>query len=59
MGLFRKRPGDDQRDEEEKQPQQEEEESEIVEEVVGFLRRQRWEVRDEPFQGFGSPPGKF
>jgi hypothetical protein len=23
------------------------------------LRMKRWEVKDEPFEGFKSPPGKF
>ncbi len=28
-------------------------------EVVKVLRNKRWEVREGPFQGFGSPPGRF
>lgn len=28
-------------------------------EVARVLWSKRWEVRDGPFQGFGSPPGKF
>lgn len=28
-------------------------------EVAKVLRRRRWEVREEPFLGFGSPPGRF
>jgi len=30
-----------------------------LQEVAAVLRARRWEVRDEPFQGFGSPAGKF
>lgn len=28
-------------------------------ELLRRLGPSRWEPRDEPFQGFGSPPGKF
>ena len=28
-------------------------------EVATVLRSKRWEEREEPFQGFNSPPGKF
>jgi hypothetical protein len=28
-------------------------------EVATVLRSKRWERRQEPFQGFDSPPGKF
>ena len=31
----------------------------ILEEVQSVLRLHRWDVREEPFQGFGSQPGKF
>lgn len=30
-----------------------------LQEVAAALRVRRWTVRDEPFQGFGSPTGKF
>ena len=28
-------------------------------EVAKVLRRKRWKLREEPFRGFGSPPGRF
>ncbi len=28
-------------------------------EVATVLESKRWERREEPFQGFDSPPGKF
>lgn len=28
-------------------------------EMVTVLRVSRWDVRDGPFQGFDSPPGRF
>ncbi len=31
----------------------------ISEEVQSVLRLHRWDAREEPFQGFGSQPGKF
>ena len=32
---------------------------EVFDEVAKILTTRRWEVREEPFRGFGSPPGKF
>ena len=32
---------------------------EVFDEVGKILATRRWEVREEPFRGFGSPPGKF
>ena len=32
---------------------------EVFDEVANILTTRRWEVREEPFRGFGSPPGKF
>ncbi len=31
----------------------------ILQEVQSVLRFGRWEPRDEPFRGFGSPAGRF
>ena len=31
----------------------------ISQEVQSVLTLRRWEKRDEPFEGFGSQPGKF
>ena len=28
-------------------------------EVQSILKNSRWEAREEPFRGFGSPAGKF
>jgi len=28
-------------------------------EATGIMRERRWQPRDRPFRGFGSPPGKF
>lgn len=35
------------------------ESEDILEEVQSVLRLHRWDVREEPFRGFGSQPGKF
>ena len=34
-------------------------EFDIAYEVARLLENRRWDKRDEPFQGFGSPPGRF
>jgi hypothetical protein len=39
------------------QPQPEPEH--ILREVRAVRRIRRWDVRDEPFEGFGSPSGRF
>lgn len=31
----------------------------IAHEVARLLENRRWEKREEPFQGFDSPPGRF
>jgi hypothetical protein len=31
----------------------------ILKEVQSVLNHGRWEVREEPFRGFGSLPGRF
>ncbi|MBI2913355.1 MAG: hypothetical protein HYY03_05490 [Chloroflexi bacterium] len=33
--------------------------NEVFDEVSKILTTRRWEVREEPFRGFDSPPGKF
>jgi hypothetical protein len=35
------------------------EQEDIVSEVENILRVKRWEKRNKPFRGFGSPPGRF
>ena len=32
---------------------------EILGQVSKALEQKRWQPREEPFRGFGSPPGKF
>ncbi len=44
---------------EEAEPESDDEAFEPCEEIDGLLRRRRWEQREGPFRGFGSPPGKF
>ena len=34
-------------------------EFDIAYEVARLLENRRWDKREEPFQGFDSPPGKF
>lgn len=36
-----------------------ERELEFVRRLARVLEIKRWQQRDEPFRGFGSPPGKF
>jgi hypothetical protein len=36
-----------------------EEATAMIGEVSKVLQTKRWEVRDEPFAGFRSPPGRF
>ena len=31
----------------------------ILKEVQSVVKHSRWQVREEPFRGFGSLPGKF
>ena len=31
----------------------------ILAQVPKALEQRRWQPREEPFRGFGSPPGKF
>jgi hypothetical protein len=31
----------------------------ISQEMSKLLEGRRWEIHDEPFRGFGSPPGRF
>ena len=31
----------------------------VLAEATKILTTRRWQVREEPFRGFGSPPGKF
>jgi len=31
----------------------------LLGELSKTLKVKRWEVKEEPFRGFGSPPGKF
>jgi hypothetical protein len=35
------------------------EQEDVVSEVEKILRVKRWEKRNKPFRGFGSPPGRF
>ncbi len=35
------------------------EQEDVVSEVENILRIKRWEKRNKPFRGFGSPPGRF
>jgi hypothetical protein len=37
----------------------EEEDAKLADEVSKILRRRRWEKRENPFEGFNSPPGRF
>ena len=44
-------------DELERKPEREIED--ILQEVQSVLKLGRWEVRENPFRGFGSPAGRF
>ena len=57
---FRKKSNEKFENEENDGSDQEELEAEgILSEVAKVLRIKRWEAKQGPFRGFGSPPGKF
>jgi hypothetical protein len=35
------------------------ERKDVSPEMSKLLNARRWETREEPFRGFGSPPGRF
>ena len=44
---------------EEAYPESDDEAFDPDSEIDTMVRRRRWEQREGPFRGFGSPPGKF
>ena len=57
-GLFQRRVPDPRFSSDEPEREIEDVSNEVYE-VQSILRNSRWEAREEPFRGFGSPAGKF